>query len=401
MTLHSDDTQPRRPANWMSAGQPADPRYSGAPHTPASYHFDGEEAGGPGCLVWGLVLVFCTALAFGIVGVAGFAGWTDGLRVGQANATATRSGDISAQCERIPGDLASGSLGLAALRLNDLAQATPGVPCVALFAPTATALHLQNLATATFTPSPTSLEQPSPTLVLPNAPTELPSPTLTPTSTSGFNLDALLQEAQAQIANGQLRDAIDTLSAINAIDPNYQKASVDLLMAQALTSEARRLYRSGQNLAEAILLTNRAEEYGSVGDLNYERFIASLYLEAQSYRKTNDRLAIQLLSRIVYEQNLPNYMGGAVMTQLFESYVGYGDLLSLGDPCSAVTQYDQALRMRRDDSVQAKRNQASLVCNGLSSTPTAPTLDPNALPPPTRDPNAPTPAFAPIGQPGS
>jgi len=397
MTLHNDDTQPRRPANWQAAPLQPQPAAYGAAY-PYAYP-DEEEASGPGCLAWGLVLVFCLALAFGIVGVAGFAGWTEGLRVGQANATATRSGDIGAQCERIPADLASGSLGLAALRLNDLAQATPGVPCVAIFAPTATALHLQSLATATSTPTPTSTETPSLTTAPPDAPTLPPSPSPAPTSASGFNLEALLQEAQAQIAAGQLREAIDTLSAISAIDPEYQKGIVDQLMVQALTSEARRLYRSGQNLAEAVLLTNRAEEYGSVGDLNYERFIASLYLEAQAYRKTNDRLAIQLLSRIIYEQNLPNYMGGAVMTQLFESYVGYGDLLSLGDPCNAVTQYNQALRMRQDGSVQAKRDQASAACSGLSSTLTAPAPDPNA-PLPTRDPNAPTPAFAPIGQPG-
>jgi len=400
MTPQNDDTQPRRPAKW-----PATPPQPSAAYPPpyAYVHPDasGDEDGlvGPGCLAWGLVLAFCVALAFGIVGAAGFAGWTDGLRVGQANATATRSSDIGAQCERIPADLASGSLGLAAARLNDLALSTPAIDCVALFAPTATTLYLQSLATATFTPSPSPSATPSPTPLPPDAPTQSPSPTPAPTSASGFDLAALLQEAQAQINNSQLRDAIDTLSAISAIDPAYEKATVDQLMVQALTSEARRLYRSGENLAEAVLLTNRAEEYGDVGDLNYERFIASLYLEAQAYRKTNDRLAIQLLSRIIYEQNLPNYMGGSVMTQLFESYVGYGDLLALTDPCNAATQYGQALSLRSDGSVLAKRDQASAICSGLS-TPSGSTPDPS-IPLPTTDPNAPTPAFAPIGQPSS
>lgn len=420
MTLSPDDTQPRRPANFPApAPTPPSAPQAMPPQGQASYAYaypaqtpphlispDGleDEGSSPGCLLWGFVALFCLALAVGIVGVAAFAGWSDGLRVGQANATATRANDIAAQCERIPQDFAAGSLSLAARRLENLQQVTPAVPCVALFAPTATALYLQSQATPTLAASATPSPSPTPAAALEQTPSNpAETPLATSTSTGRFDLNALLQEAQTQIGAGQYREAVDTLSAISAVDPNFQKASVDQLMYQALTTEARTLFRSGRNLAEAVLLTNRAEEYGDVGDLNYERFIASLYLEAQAYRGTNYPLAIRLLNRIIYEQNLPNYMGGAVMTQLFESYVGYGDLLAIGDPCNAVGQYTSALQLRQAPDVQGKRSAAESACAGV-----VPTTDPatggtsggSGQPVNTPDPNAPTPAFAPIGQPG-
>jgi hypothetical protein len=373
--LAPDDTQPKRP-NLVPP--------------PSDYVADFEQDTGPGCLIWGLIGAFCLLLALATVLLASFAGWTEGLRVGQGNATATINADIAEQCQRIPQDIANGSMGLVQARLDTLSQFTPAPPCIATHAPAATALYLQSHPTATPTLTPTLA--PSHTVTPSDALTQAtqdapPSPTAS--TQGGFDLGALLTEARNLLSAGDNRAAIETLDAISAVDPQYQKGAVDQLLYQALTTEARRLYRTGTSLAEAVLLTNRAEQYGDVGELNYERYIAELYLQAQIYLDVNFPRAIQQLSQIVYTQNLPNYLNASSL--LNDQFIKYGDALALqGDYCNAQRQYESAFAMVASASVASKRDDATQKCQQ------------GVLPVLTPDPNA-TPTegasggFAPIG----
>lgn len=344
-----DDTQPTRAI------------HDTAPHMVTMPDEDDAAGTGPGCAVWGAVGVFMVLLAFGTVAMALFAGWNDGYRVAAGNATATTYQDVLTQCDLIPGDLANNSFGLAQLRVNALMTTMPDVPCVVTLAPQMTNAYAAGMSaltpTVTLTPVP-AVASPSPEA----SPTTTSTPA--PTSSSGFDLAALLAEAQADLATGENRTAIETLDAIAAVDPTFQKAQVDQMLFSALTSEARDLFLSGQNLAEAIVLTNRAENFGDIGTLNYERFIADLWLQAQAYSGVNYPRAIQILNRIVYEQGLPNYRNASV--ELFNQYVAYGDaLLAGGDPCSARTQYDTALSLSASGSVQGQRAAADAQCSAV------------------------------------
>lgn len=347
-----------------------------------------EESSGPGCLVWGMVTLFMLGLGLVVVFMAGLAGWNEGLGIARGNATATRSADIATQCERIAVDLGNRNTGLAQRRFDDLLLLTPAPDCIAIYAPGATALAIELQPTATPTPSPT-LEI---TAEVTPIPQESVEPTLAITSSessSGYDLAGLLTEAQQLLgSSGRTMEAIDLLDAIAAIDPNYEKATVDRLLYNALTSEALRIYRTGGNLAEAILLTNRAEQYGDVGELSFERYVAQLYLEALTYRNTNFPLAIRVLNSLV--QVAPNYRDAQQM--LIGQYVAYGDaFVAQGVPCSAVSQYNSALQFSSSGEIIGKRSAAESACS-LSLTPTVPadfTPDPNAPP------------IAPIGQPGS
>jgi tetratricopeptide (TPR) repeat protein len=335
---------------------------------------DEEPDNSPGCIVWGLVGVFMVLLGFATVFMAIVAGWNDGLRVAVGNATATKNSDISTQCERIPSDLVAGNVGLANQRLQSLLQLTPSVPCIATVAPQLTAYAI------TLTP------QITPTTMLPTAtaPAEVTAVvTPAPTSSSGYDLDALLFEAQNYLTSGDNTAAIDTLDAINAIDPTFQKVQVDQLLFTALTREASRLYLGGTNRAQAIILTTRAEQYGDIGELNYERFIAEIYLQAEANKNVNYPRAIQAYSRIVYEQGLPNY--GNAQQALYDQYVKYADALLLGgDPCNAQTQYNNALDISSSSAVATQRDVAATQC---SSGVIVGTPDPNQ-PAPTTDPNS-------------
>ena len=181
-------------------------------------------------------------------------------------------------------------------------------------------------------------------------------------------MDALLLEAQADIVSQEYQRAVETLDAIIALDDNFQRERVRELMFAALTSQATGLFRSGR-LSEAILATGRAENYGDVGELNYERAVAEIYLRGLQLKVTNPGEAVRLFNIIVYEHRLSNYRNGQVLTELQEAYRNYGDAYAFqGRHCLARDQYEAALAMQPSQSnilrgaVADKRDKANEMC---------------------------------------
>jgi len=362
-----DDTQPRLPVQ--------------IPDQPEQYDEDIEpDSSGPGCLVWGLVGIIGSGFAVVIVFLAGVAGWTSGQRTAHANATATRSAEINDQLNRIPGDIASGNLEMLNIRIRYLAAATPGIQGVAEYAVTATALYLTNQPTITPTPpaaAPTSQASPAAT-------TE--APIVAPTSPNGgYDLVALLEEARADVTQGQWNDAAELLEVIMALDSTYETAEVRGLMLQALTSYARALYQNDR-LAEAIIITDRAEAFGDIGDLNYERYLAALYLDAQNTIGTNFPAAINALQQI-YNAGPSRYQQQAGQL-LVDQYLAYADAyVAGGEYCPAVIQYQNALNLQNRPDIDAKFQNAQLICQqgtpvpGVAGTPgTPPGIAPVGVP---------------------
>ena len=222
-------------------------------------------------------------------------------------------------------------------------------------------------------------------------------------------MDALLVEAEAQLSEQNYQDAIDTLDAMIAIDENFQRTKIESLYFNALTSEATRLFHTG-SLAEGIVITGRAEAYGDILGLNYERFIAQLFLDAVRLKITNPAESVRLFGRIAYEQGLTNYLNGQVMTELQEAYANYGNSLSeQGQFCSARDQYNASLQLQpsvtnilRSD-VTGKRDSAEQACTGAApagdSTPIQVDSGDGSTTQPLPTP-IPTVGIAPVGQQG-
>ncbi len=372
----TDDTQPRspfkdrQPVQQPQSQPPQQSTFMPPPTQPR------EERRGPGCLVWGILTA--TILSFGllIVVLAATAGWTSGQRVADSNSTATVVGKIAEQMALVGTDVANGNQYVVSQRLNFLATLTPGVGGVAELRSTATALYLT--AQPTVTPTQTATI----------APTQTPESTVTAESTestagnnatsSPYDLNALLAEAQDQVDLGQFEDAVDTLDAIIRIDAEFQRPLVRALISQALNTLATQLYRSEDTLAEAIRLTDLVEQYGGTlaEGLSYERLIATLYLDAIRAVGTGNHLAaINALNELRTYQT--TYQGANINELLFNEYADYGRAFAIqGDQCSATGQFNIALTIFANGEIQAARDTAQTLCE--QGTPT-----PDPLVPPT------------------
>jgi tetratricopeptide (TPR) repeat protein len=320
-----------------------------------------------------------------IVALATAAGWATGQRAAAGFADATRNAVIVDQINRLPGDIANRNSLLVNARLQFLASLTPGVPEVAPFSQTATALHNSLLATAT--PDPTQ----TPALAATLAPTG--EATITIAETDGaFDLPALLQEAQTLADTGQWADAIALLDAIAGIDPAFETARVRNLLTLALNSYARELYNSyqpggGGRLAEAIVISDRADQLGVLeGGLAVERQAAQLYLDARRSIGLDPFAAIRVLERL-YGLGPGRYYEEARQL-IHDQYVLLGDAeTGRNEHCPAANFYQSAVNYLANSNTVAKRNNANTLC--AQATPIGTPALPNLTP------------IAPIGVPGT
>ena len=355
---------------------------------------------GLACLLWGVGASLCLLIAGVIVIGAVYAGWNAGLSTARADATASAAAYARQQCERIPADLAAGSLRLAQSRLEHLANLQQTPDCLPPLASTATVVFLLSAS------RPTPLATTAATLFHPTAPPATAPPATAPPATTpsgdssaGFDLDALLAEAQAAMRLGDYSSAIDTLDAIISLDGDYQRDLAQRLYLEALTAQALALYRSGR-LSEAILMTDRAEERGNIDDLYHERHIALLYLDGRRYISANPAEALRKFSQMYYEFGIRDYVGSSIAADLQEAHRNHAMALALqGDHCPAQAQFEAALnlnpavsRLNRAD-LTARRDQSILACQGQQQE-----ARPGATPQSIGIREAPTPA--PVGSSG-
>ncbi|GAB4527325.1 MAG: hypothetical protein OHK0046_45010 [Anaerolineae bacterium] len=326
-----------------------------------------------GCLLWGLILGFALGFAVLIVLLAGTAGYTEGQRIADRNATATQADRIGQQIVRIPTDIAEGNGLNLNRRLNYLETVAPRLNNLPALRETATALAILNQPTATLTPTPT----PSPTMTpemteMVAEVTEEATSSTTRITGAGLSLDlvALLQEARDHIAAADYEAAQESLDIIIRADDQFQRETVRALMYDVLTIQARSLYNTTGTLAEAIRLTDLAEEYGSLSQspLNYERLLAGLFLDAQRAVGAGDHSrAIQAL-RTITTQYQTTYKDIDLNRMLFDEYVAYAQAWELGgQPCQAVPQYTNALTLFNSAQVSSQRDNAQALC--LQGTP--------------------------------
>lgn len=316
------------------------------------------------CLLWAFgAFAFLLIVSLILMGAV-YAGWNSGLATARAGATATVEAYAQGQCDRIPADLNAGSLSLARSRFADLANLQQTPACLPLLAPSATAAY--RAVNSSPTPLPADTQAPI-------HPTIAPTIAAVAETTGGelpleYDLHALLAEANSALSLRDYPSAIDTLDAIISIDGDFQRDLVRRLFLDALTAQALALFRSGR-LSEAIVMTDRAEEHGSIEDLYHERYIALLYLDGQRYKATNPAEAVRKFSSMYYEFGVRDYVNGSIAGDLQEALRNYAMALALqGDHCPAQTQFEAALELTPTYSrvnrpnLTARRDQSAVAC---------------------------------------
>jgi hypothetical protein len=376
MSSNLDDTQPRSPFKNPPVVEPfrrmeTDQPFTYGEEADQEPELEPQPRQGAGCLPMAVIGLIGLGFAGMIVLLAGFAGWTIGQRSVQANATATRGALISEQINRFPADAASRNFYAMEVRLSFLATQTPGVPGVADFIGTATAVFQTAQPTATLpassTPQPQATQPPA---QVDSAGTPAPA---------GLDLTALLTQAESDMGVQNWESAIETLQLIESTDPTFQRDRVRGQLFTALTGRALGLLRSSDvgDMAEGVRLTDLAADYGdiSVSEVNYEAYIAGLYLNARSAIGLDYSRAIQSLS--VLYNTAPNYRD--VGQLLFSQYVGYGDAWTAqANWCAAAAQYQSALTLFNDVGVTSKLSAAQTACQSIppGTTPGAPGTSP-------------------------
>lgn len=368
-TLH--DTQPTTPIRTDEDTQPKRPK---SKPDPTANH-------GPGCLAWGLLSVAALAFSLMLVVISGVSGYWSGQSAVIALAANTQEAFVQEQLTTwIPRDLESGNVALLGARIDGLASLTPPPAQLAQLVVTATQFAVDQQPTITNTPTITPTATPTPIPEATLTPTDTPPPTTDPSAAADpnaplFDVNTLYLEAQTQMDNGEYDEATKTLDAIMAIDENFRPDEINDMMLNSLTQQAINLLRSGDpaNLAAGIIKADEAAEYGEIGDIAYERYIAGLYLNALSRETTNPLGAIEGFSQ-VYAQ-APNYLD--VRQRLYRNRVTLGDTyLEAADYCGAAAQYQAALQIQTGIDVETKLQTAQTSCS--SGQPPAEGQTPNA-----------------------
>ncbi len=329
----------------------------GQPPVPAG----SAPAGGPSLVMLALVGIVVACLSCSIIGLAGLAGYNDGIRAVENIAVSTRQADIQRQYDLALTDVANDNRELAAMRLQHV------VVTLGADLPEAAALLTEVLA-ATATPSPTETPTPTPTLPASATPVNSPTPGLALPSA-----DTLYAEAQAALTTRDYQTVIARLDILRAVDPNFRKADVETMLHQALTTLARQYLTatSSDRLAEGILLAEQARAIAPIGDLGYEAYVAGRYLDGLNSEGMECLLAVREWENIYAE--VPQYRD--VYQRLGRSYARCGDAyVYQTEYCPAAQYYRWALGIITDSSVSAKLSDAAEQCANATPTPT-PTIE--------------------------
>ncbi len=221
-------------------------------------------------------------------------------------------------------------------------------------------------------------------------PTQMP-PTITPTPTRDPRPSQdLLAQALALLRQKKWTEALDTLVALRQQDTAYQAARVDGMIFVALRQRGiDKIWKEG-NLEPGIYDLALAQRFGPLdAQAVSSRDLARLYLIGSSFWEVDPARAVEYFSQVAAASpGLHDASGYTAAQRYKESLVQYGDALyNSKDWCNAQKQYELALSMGGDATLQDKAKNAALQCSPPSATPGKDTATPtNTQPGPTAPP---------------
>jgi tetratricopeptide (TPR) repeat protein len=200
-----------------------------------------------------------------------------------------------------------------------------------------------------------------------------PPPTATPTPTRDLRpVEDQLTNAKSLFDSQDWPSAIDALVTLRKIDPVFQVTIIDRLLYAAL-----RNWGVNQILVEGHLESGTydlalAENFGPLDvEASQARDLARLYVIGLSFWEVHPEQAVYYFGQVASAAPfLHDGAGWSAKERYREALVQYGDLLaSKGEWCNAFEQYQLALALIADETLNQKARQAAEKCAPATPTP--------------------------------
>jgi hypothetical protein len=261
------DTQPR-PAAESSTDSASESTDGPTPEEPV------EPSGCGNRLLIGAVAIMFLCLFVAIIGLAGLAGYRDGVEDMHQKAAVALQGTSNAQATLAKDDCEKGNFELCAERCRFVATAQPFYPGM-----TACISRAQLMLSATPTPGLTPTDTPLP-----------PTPTATLSSESGgISKEEFFARGQDSMRLIDYQNAVKWLEALRGYDSDFRKQEVEDMLVTAYQALGHQYEFEGR-LSEMIFVIKKALKIRALPDTGWEFTInaAQLYLDAKGYQDAGD-----------------------------------------------------------------------------------------------------------------
>ncbi len=202
----------------------------------------------------------------------------------------------------------------------------------------------------------------------------MPSPTGTATPTRDLRpVEDMYKQAGSLVAAQKWTEAIDTLVNLRKADPAYQTARVDGMLFISLRQRGvDKIWKEG-DLEGGIYDLALAARFAPLDvQANSSRELARLYVIGSSFWEVLPDQAIIYFSQVAAAApGLRDMSGWTASARYREVLIQYADQLAAKkDWCTAQQQYELALSMGADATLQGKASNAAQQCSPPTGTPT-------------------------------
>ncbi len=291
-----------------------------------------------------------------VAGIGAFGGYRSGIQQRIDLESTELAFKVQEQFELGVQDLEAGRFDIARQRFEFVIQNDPDYPGVTeLLAQTL--LELNTTATAT----------------------PVPTPTLTPTPDLRDAEDLFFQ-AEGLLASGEWSQALETLDTLRKKQPDFMAVAVDGMYYVALRNRGVEQIQGGF-LEVGMYDLSRAELFGPLDrDAQAWRSWARLYVNGASYWEVNWAQAIAFFSELALAApNLRDQANWTATERLRIALIRFGDQFAQAeDWCSAREQYDAALAMQPDLTLEPTATHVAEACFTPTPKPKPPTEIPEA-----------------------
>ena len=175
----------------------------------------------------------------------------------------------------------------------------------------------------------------------------------------------IFKQGQAAFQAKDWAKADEILAQVRAIDPTFEKATVEDMLFNARYNNGMKLL-SENRLEEGIFYLDQAAELRPLDpNAASQRQLAAMYITASGYWGVNWQKAIERFTELY--ALAPGYRDTG--KRLVEAYVSYGDqYVKQQDYCPAAQIYSDTLKFGAGPSLQTKLTDTNQKC--LSATPT-------------------------------